>query len=124
LINKVKNPVLVSIILCCFTIVCSHFNFISVNTGLSIFAGIGLALFNFLVFAIFLSFTKNESGNKFLILTLGGTTFRLILMLITILLVLKFLKVDKFGFIFMFFILYVFFLIYEIVLIKDRLGKH
>jgi hypothetical protein len=78
---------------------------------------------NFLVFAVFLSFAVNDSGSKFLILTLGGITFRLILMLIVILLIIKFLKIDKFGFIFTFFISYTFFLIYEIILIKDRLGK-
>lgn len=124
MIDKIKNPVLVSIILLCLTIGFSYFNYISEISGISIFAGIGLSLFNFLVFAIFLSFTVNDSGSKFLILTLGGITFRLILMLIVIFLIIKFLKIDKFGFIFTFFISYTFFLIFEIILIKDKLGKH
>lgn len=123
MIDKIKNPVVVSIILLCLTIGCSFFNYISINAGISIFAGIGLALLNFLVFAVFLSFTVNDSGSKFLILTIGGITFRLILMLIVIFLIIKFLKIDKFGFIFTFFISYSFFLIYEIILIKDRLWK-
>jgi len=124
MINKVRNPVYASILLIFITISCSLLNYIPENTGISIFAGIGLSLLNFLVFVTFLSFTQYNSGNKIIILTLGGITFRLIFMLIAIFLIIKFLKVDKFGFIFTFFILYTFFLVYEIILIKDRLGKN
>jgi len=123
LIDKIKTPLFISIILFCLTIGSSLFNYFSINMGISIFTGIGLALLNFLVFVVFLSFTENNSGNKILVLTLTGTAFRLILMLAAIFLVIKFLKVDKFGFIFAFFILYTFFLIYEIVLIKDKLDN-
>jgi Kef-type K+ transport system membrane component KefB len=123
-INKLINPLLVAISLIFFTIGCIFLNFISFNNGISIFAGLGLSLLNFLIFVAFLLATEQKTGNQILILTLSGITFRLILMLIAIFLIIKFLKVDKFGFIFTFFILYTFFLVYEIILIKDKLGKN
>lgn len=86
----------------------------------SIFFGIVLSVFNFVLGMMFIIYSINKSEKIFLITLWAGLIFRLVLMLSVIVFMLIFLEINKGGFIFSVFIFYIFYLIIEILYLNLR----
>jgi len=80
----------------------------------SIVYGYLFTSFNFLLSLISLHYGIGKDSTKFLLIVLGGMTFRMFFMLILIIIAILYLKISQYYFIFTTFILYLFYLVAEI----------
>lgn len=79
-----------------------------------VFLALGLSTLNYLGAILLMNYGIKKESQKFLIIVLGGMTFRMFLMLILIILAILFLKINQYYFIFVVFILYFLYLAAEI----------
>lgn len=68
-------------------------------------------------------YSVEKGGKIFILFTLGGMLFRIMLILAAILILLKFLNIDKYGFIFTFSVLYILFLAVEVNYFRLKISQ-
>jgi hypothetical protein len=84
------------------------------------FAGIIIALVNYLIGFYLLKIGLNKPDKLFLTIVMGGMVIRLFLVLISIIISIKLLKISQDSFIFAIFTFYIFFLTLEIINLSNR----
>jgi hypothetical protein len=84
------------------------------------FAGIIIALVNYLAGFYLLRIGLNKPDKLFLAIVMGGMVIRLFLVLISIIISIKLLKISQDSFIFAIFTFYIFFLTLEIINLSNR----
>jgi hypothetical protein len=96
---------------------------IDYETFRSAFAGIIIALVNYLIGFYLLRIGLNKPDKLFLTIVMGGMVARLFLVLISIIISIKLLKMSQDSFIFAIFTFYIFFLTLEIINLSNRDAK-
>ena len=123
MINRVKFPLALSILIVAAVSIMNELEVITSITRNSVFYACSVAVLNFFAFYFLIEFSFDKSNKTFLIVNLGGMGVRVCCMLLLVFLIIKFLKVDEFEFIFTFFLLYFLFLVYEIMILKTKIDK-
>jgi len=121
--NKVRNAVVISLLMLVSYFACTWVGIISSKYNFSVLIATFIVFINFLIFVVAYHFGFKKKAKTFILFTMGSLLVRLSFMILAVFLCIKFLKVDVVGFIFAFFIWYVFLLFYEILIVQSGIER-
>lgn len=121
--NKVRNAVVISLLMLVSYFACTWVGIISSKYNFSVLIATFIVFINFLIFVVAYHLGFKKKAKTFILFTMGSLLARLSFMILAVFLCIKFLKVDVVGFIFAFFIWYVFLLFYEILIVQSGIER-